>query len=258
MKRPRFMASLSIRTSGHKPPTRYLIGLPNVSSGEFPAAELNEVERKTPHQAHLTGGLHRLLQQRQTFIDSFGKRQGSAESGRRGRELQTIRSFPTQGDTALEQRDCLRRIAALSVHDPKAEMGISSAIGVTGDLGNLDRFFAVCHRLGKSANLGEHGGEPRARMNRKDRWLAEPLVQQLAAESLDRGLELRDRAIVVAALPIDESDLVGRANAKCVVSERGAEGTGVPPGVERSLAVTDEAQIVRHRLGDLSESERIV
>src|SRR5262249_57822673 len=98
MKRPRFMASLSIRTSGLKPPTRYLIGLPNVSSGEFPAAELNEVERKTPHQAHLTGGLHRLLQQRQTFIDSFGKLQGSPESGGPARGLQPIRSFPPQPD----------------------------------------------------------------------------------------------------------------------------------------------------------------
>src|SRR5215470_2735352 len=252
------MSSLSIGTSGFKRTRRDRIGLPSVAGREFPVAEPNEVARKTPEQTHFDRGLHRLLQERQSFVDSSGARQRRTERGRGGRQLETIRSFSTQCDTAFEQRDCLGRIAAHGVTNAKSEMGIGSAIGVTGDFSDLDRLFAVCHRLGESADLSQHGGEPRARMNRQDRWLAEPLVEQLTAERIDGGLELRDRAIVVAELPIHESDLVGRANAKYMVSERGAEGTGTPSGVEGPLAVTDEPQIVRHRLGDLSESEWIV
>jgi hypothetical protein len=166
MKGPRFMASLSIGTSGLNRPTRYRTSFLNVTSGELPAAEPNEVERKTPEQAHLDGSVHRLLQQRQSFVDSLGERQGSAERGRRGRELKTIRSCPTQCDTAFEPRNGLRRIASHGVDTPEPEMEISSAISVPGHLGNLDRFLALCHRLGESADLRKHGGEPRARMTR--------------------------------------------------------------------------------------------
>src|SRR5689334_6669845 len=165
MERPRFVASLSIPTSGLERPTRYRVRLLSVASGEFSAAKPNEVTRQTSEQAHLDGSRHRLVQERQGFVESFHERQRSPEGGCRGWQLKTMPFLSTQCDTVFEQGDGLRRITAHCVDGAKTERGIRSAIRVISDSGNFDRLLAVRHRLGKSADLGQHGREPCARMN---------------------------------------------------------------------------------------------